>query len=98
MTKCRSNVGAYLEYWEIEGLAHLLDLFHDLPVGDLGPGLLELGQLDRDVEPRDGFEEQSLGLEKVKSVFDIVASLDHAHDAKISWKWGVAIKSFEVLI
>lgn len=73
-------LSTYLEHGEVEGLAHLLDLLHDLPVGDLGPGLLELGQLDGNVEPGDGLEEQTLGLEEVKSVFDIVASLDYAHD------------------
>jgi len=71
-----------LKDWEIEGFGHLLDPFHDLPVGDLGPGFLELRQLDGDIETGNGLEVEALGPEEVKGVIGVVTSLNDTHFEK----------------
>ena len=58
---------------------HLLHLLHHLPVGDLGPGLLEGGQLDRDIDPGDGLEIETLGSEQVHTVLGVPTGLDDGH-------------------
>ena len=69
----------HLEDRKVEGLGHLFDALHHLPVGDLGAGLLELWQLDGDVEPGDRLEVEALGSKEVQGIVGVVTALNDAH-------------------